>query len=300
MASLQGTFRARILRRVRPRPLAAILLLLAGRAVADEMPLPGGIPDIAGPRMLGLSAGIGAAAGNDGLYLNPGAIAARKRYAIEGGMLVDRRGGTTADRFIGGSAVDSQSSPVTAGASYLRAQKGLFTGNVIHVALAGPIAPGFFLGVGGKWLKVEGPKSTSAATVDAGILWQVAELVSIGGTGYNLVDVGNDAIAPMGAGAGIAIGSDRSFQVTGDWRTDFDRGGKTTNRYAAGAELLIRSLIPIRAGWMRDETLDTSWWSAGVGIVTREGIALDVGYRQSIETPDARTIAATLKLFLFQ
>jgi hypothetical protein len=283
---------------------AAAILLLAGRALADELPPPGGIPDIAGPRTLGLSAAIGAAAGNDGLYLNPGSIAARKRYAIEGGILVDRRGALTADRFIGGSAVDSQSSPVTAGVSYLRAQRGSFTGNVFHGALAGPIAPGFFLGVGGKWLSVEGPpgapRKTSAATVDAGVLWQVADLVSVGGAGYNLVDMGNDLIAPMGAGAGIAVGSDRSFQVTADWRTDFDRGGKTTNRYAAGAEALLASLVAVRAGWMQDETLDTSWWSVGAGLITRSGVALDVGYRQSIDAPAARTVAATLKLFLLQ
>jgi hypothetical protein len=298
MPSLQGTFRARILRRVHARILAAALLL-AGTALADELPPPGGIPDIVGPRTLGLSAAIGAAAGNDGMYVNPGAIAARKRYSVEAGLLVDRRGSVTADRFIGGSAVDSMSSPVTAGFSYLRAQEGLFTGNLFHLALAGPVASGFFLGVSGKWLSVEGPRSTSAATADAGVLWQVADLVSVGGAGYNLVPIGNEAVAPMGAGAGVAVGSDRSFQVTGDWRTDFDRGEKTTNRYAVGAEVLLGGLVPLRAGWMKDETLDTSWWSLGAGLVTR-GVALDVGYRQSLDAPTARTIAATLKLFLFQ
>jgi hypothetical protein len=283
---------------VRAQLLAAILLL-GGNALADELPLPGGIPDIAGPRMLGLSAGIGAASGNDGLYLNPGAIAARRRYAIEAGVLVDRRGSETVDRFIGGSAVDSMSSPVTAGVSYLRAQKGIYTGNVFHGVLAGPVARNFYLGVAGKWLSVDGPRSSSAATVDAGVLWQVSELVSVGGAGYNLVPIANDAIAPMGAGAGIAVGSDRSFQVTGDWRTDFDRTGTTTNRYAAGVEVLLARLVPLRAGWMKDETLDTSWWSVGAGLVT-QGVALDVGYRQSLDAPTARTIAATLKLFLFQ
>jgi hypothetical protein len=249
--------------------------------------------------MLGLSAGIGAPAGNDGLYLNPGAIAARKRYAIEAGVLVDRRGSETVDRFIGGSAVDSMSSPVTAGVSYLRAQEGTHTGNVFHGALAGPVARNLFLGVSGKWLSVDGPRSSSAATVDAGVLWQVSELVSVGGTGYNLVPIANDAIAPMGAGAGLAVGSDRSFQVTADWRADFDRTGETTNRYAAGAEVLLARLVPLRAGFMRDETLDTSWWSVGAGLVTA-GVALDVGYRQSVDAASARTIAATLKLFPFQ
>jgi hypothetical protein len=283
---------------VHARILAASLLL-AGNALADELPLPGGIPDIVGARMLGLSAGIAAAGGNDGLYLNPGSIAARKRYTVEGGLLVDRRGSRTVDRFIGGSAVDSMSSPVSAGFAYHRAQEGVFTGNIFHGALAGPVSQGLFLGVGGKWFSVDGPRSSSAATVDAGVLWQVSELISVGGAGYNLVPIANEAIAPMGAGAGIAVGNDRSLQVTGDWRADFDRAGKTTNRYAAGVEVLVARLAPLRAGYMQDETLDTSWWSVGAGLVT-QSVALDVGYRQSLDAQAARTIAASLKLFLFQ
>jgi hypothetical protein len=67
-----------------------------------------------------------------------------------------------------------------------------------------------------------------------------------------------------------------------------------------GAEALLGELVPVRAGWMKDETLGGSWWSVGAGLVTRSGVALDIAYRQSIDDPSARTIAAALKLFLFQ
>jgi hypothetical protein len=281
-------------------PCAIALTLAAGVALAADPPPPGGIPDLVGPRTLGLSAAIGTAAGNDGIYVNPGAIAARRRYSVEAGVLVDRRGSRTMDRFLGGSVVDSMSAPVTAGVSFLRAQEGLYTGNIIHGVLAGPVREKFFLGVAGKWLSVDGPRSSSAATADAGILWQVSDLLSVGAAGYNLVPIANDVIAPMGAGAGLALGNDRSLQVTGDWRADFDRAGKTTNRYSAGAEVLLGRLVPIRAGWTQDETLDTQWVSFGAGLVTQGGVALDVGYRQSIDDSSARTIAASLKLFLFQ
>jgi hypothetical protein len=287
--------------------LAAVLL--SGTALASSPPPPGGIPDIVGARTLALSASIGAAGGNDSMYLNPASIAARKRYAVEGLALFDRRGGTTVDRFLGGSVVDSQTSEVAAGFSYLRAQRGLYEGNVFHGSLGGAIAHGLWIGVGGKYFSVDLQDSarggtlrdsSSAVTADAGLLWQVTEYVSIGGAGYNLVPIANEAIAPMGAGAGIAIGSDTSFQVTADWRGDFDRADKTRNRYSVGAEALLLRLIPVRAGWMKDEVLDTSWWSAGIGLVTAQGVALDVGYRQSIPDPSARTIAASLRLFLFQ
>jgi hypothetical protein len=256
-----------------------------------------------GPRTLGLSAALGAVAGNEALYLNPGAIASRKRYSVEAGGVVDRRGSDTVDQFLGGSVVDSMTSALAAGFSYQRATEGAYEGNVFHLALAGPIAQGFFFGLGGKWLNVDGQEgrpSSSAGTADAGILWQVSSLVTVGAAGYNLVPISNDELAPMGVGAGIAIGSDQKFQVTGDWRADFDRRQETTNRYAAGVEVLLGRLVPVRAGWTRDETLDTSWWSVGAGLVSQGGIAFDVGYRQSLDSKSARTLAASLKVFLFQ
>jgi hypothetical protein len=273
-------------------------LALAGAAHAAELPPPGGVADIEGVRMLGLSAGIAAATSNDGIYLNPGAIAARRRYSVEGMVLVDRRGAVTADRFLGGSVVDSESAPVSAGVSYLRAQEGVYQGNVAHLALAGPLAEKFYLGVTGKYLGLSGPRMTKAGTMDAGVFWEVADLVAVGVTGYNLVPVSNTDVAPMGAGAGLAVGSDRSLQVTADWRADFDRLGKTTNRYAVGAEALLGNLVAARIGWMDDEVLRTKWWSAGAGLVAQNGIALDIGYRQSIDAPSARTFAASLKYFV--
>lgn len=283
-----------------------MLLSAAGAALAADSPLPGGLADLAGPRALALSASTGIAAGNEGIFVNPAAIGVRRRYAVESGLMVDRRGAETAGRFYGASVVDSISSPVAVGISYLRADEGLYTGNVWHGALTGPIGQDLHLGVSAKYLSVEpdaalvGARSSDAVTVDAGLFWQASKLVSIGAAGYNLVSISNEAIAPMGAGVGVGVGSDSSFQLTADWRADFDRAGETTNRWAAGVELLLGRLVPIRAGWMKDETLDGQWWSAGAGLISQSGVALDVGYRQSLDDPNARTIAATLKVFLFR
>jgi hypothetical protein len=258
------------------------------------------LPDLAGPRALALEGGVGVAQSNEGLYLNPAAAGARKRYSVEGLMLVDRRGGDTAAQLLGASVVDSLSSPVMGALSFVRAQKGDYTGNVWHVAFGGPVAQDLHLAASGKYFTVSGPSKVNAASVDAGLFWQVADVFSIGAAGYNLVSISNPAVAPMGAGVGVGVGNDRSFQVTVDWRADFDRAGKTTNRYGAGVEMLLWSLVPVRAGWAKDETLDTRWWSIGAGLVTTAGVALDVGYRQSLDDKTARTVGATLKIFLFQ
>jgi hypothetical protein len=282
---------------------SALAAVLVTRAAAAELPPPGSIPDYTGPRTLALSSGIGIASGNEGIYVNPAALAARKRYSIDASTLIDRRGADTVGQFFGSSVVDSQSAPVTAAISYLRAQKGPYTGNIFHLALGGPVMERLYVGATVKYLSLKGPvqnvDDVTAATVDAGLFWQVADYVSLGAVGYNLVPIGNDAVGPRAVGAGIGVGSDESIQVTADWRADFDRTGKTTNRYGVGAEWLLLHLVPLRAGFQKDETLDTQWWSAGAGFVSRSGLALEVGYRQSTKTPSARTIAASIRVFLF-
>jgi hypothetical protein len=274
-------------------------LLAAAPVAAAELPPAGGVPDLAGPRTLALSAGVGMAAGNDGIFVNPATISARRRYSIETGGFVDRRGAESVAKLVGGSVVDSLSAPMAAGFSYLRALGGDYEGNLVHLALAGPLVEKLHLGVAGKWLSLDANEKVRAATVDAGLFWQVGEWLSLGAAGYNLVSIANEAVAPRGLGAGVTLGNDRAFQLTADWRADLDRAEQTKNRYGVGAEVLLGGMVPLRAGWARDELLDTSWWSIGAGIVTRGGVALDVGYRQSLDAASARTIAASLKVFLF-
>jgi hypothetical protein len=86
--------------------------------------------------------------------------------------------------------------------------------------------------------------------------------------------------------------------VVADWRIDFDRGPSTTNRYSAGAEFLLGGFMPLRGGWTYDETLDTQWWSAGAGFVTKD-VALDVAYRQSFDSKSARMLSAAVRLYVF-
>lgn len=283
-----------------------MLALLASPALAADPP-PGGVADLTGPRALGISAAIGTAAGNEAIFFNPGAIAARRRYTAESGVLVERRGADTVTQLIGGTVVDSQTAGLAAGFSYQRARKGVYTGNLFHLALAGPVADRFFVGVTSKWLSLDGPvlpaggsEHVRAATVDAGFLFQVADYVSLGAAGYNLVPIGSEAVAPRGAGAGLDLGTDRLAHVTVDWRTDLDRDpDRSTNRWAAGVEVLLGGLMPLRAGYVWDGTLGTQWWSAGTGLITR-GVAIEFGYRQSLDATSARVLAASLKLNVFE
>ncbi|ACG74764.1 conserved hypothetical protein [Anaeromyxobacter sp. K] len=282
----------------------AAALLVAGAAAAADAPPAGGLPDVAGPRTLGLSASIGVAANNEGLSVNPAAVGARRRYALEVGGMLDRRGAESPGQFLNASVVDAMSSSVTAGFAFTRAAKGDAVGNQLTLALVTPLVERMWIGAAGKWLDLRGPlalgrEEIRAATVDAGLFWQVSDLFSLGAAGYNLVAIHQDQIAPMGFGAGMALGNDQGAQLTADWRSDLDRLGKTSNRYSVGAEVLAGRMVALRAGFMKDETLDTNWWSAGLGIAAQSGAAVDVGYRQSTSDPSARQIAASLKIYMF-
>jgi hypothetical protein len=288
--------------RIRPKFLGiAVAAALSAASARGEEPIPAGIPDLVGARALALSAYRGLAAGNDGIFTNAASLAARRRYAVEGQWILDRARGAAAFQAFGTSVVDSETSSLTGGFAWTRVLSGPWQGNLFHVPFAFPVSNGFFLGGTAKYASLDGPgRDVGALTLDASAFWQLSSLVSIGGAGYNLIHTGHAAVLPRAVGAGVALGDPRRFQVTGDWRGDFDRdpNGKTTNLYAAGAELLLGDLLPVRGGYLRDETRHASYWSAGVGFVTSSGFAVDASFRQGIDDSDDRTFAIGVKLFV--
>jgi hypothetical protein len=287
---------------VRPRPvllsfgLAAAALCSAARA---EGPQPAGIPDLLGARALSLSAYRAVTPGNDAIYTNAAALAARRRYSLETQWLTDRLGADTDLQVLTGSVVDSESS-VTGGFAYTRVLSGPWQGNLFHLPFAFAATDTLFLGATAKYGSLDGPagERMRAANVDASAWLRASTLFSLGVAGYNLVSAGHRQVQPRGLGLGAALGDDRRFHLGADWRGDFDRRGKLTNLYAVGGEILALDLFPIRAGWMRDETREASFWSVGVGVVTAGGVALDLAYRQGIEDTSQRTLGAALKIFL--
>lgn len=294
-----------------PIPLALCALALAAPAagLAQALPPPGGLTDLVGPRPLALGGGTGLLSGNDGIFVNPAATGARKRYSVDTLYAQERRGSATTGAWLGASVVDALSAPVAVSASYVHPLQGAEAGNQFTLGLAGAIAEKLYLGVQGRYQKMDvspdgahGQASIDAATADAGLLWEVSDYVTVGAAGFNLVPTSHEGYLPRTLGAGLTIGTDTSYKLVADWRADFDRikdaAGKarTTNRFGVGLEAFLGNMVPVRAGFLRDETLDTTWWSAGAGLVTQGGVALDLGYRQSTKDPDARVLAVSFKM----
>jgi hypothetical protein len=282
---------------VRSKTIVLLAISVLPLAAGAQSIAPGGVADLAGPRAEGIGAAIGIASGNDAIYVNPAALAARRRYSAEAQVWIDRRGAQNEAQVWSGSVADSLSGPVAAAVAYGYVREGVETGSLYHLAMAGSIAKGIYLGVTGKYFDLGGAEPVSAATVDAGLFWEVADYISVGLAGYNLAPTGHEAVMPKGIGAGISIGTDTSVHGSFDWRADLDRfGEKTTNRYAFGAEVLLGNVAPLRASYVIDETLDTKWWSIGAGLVSAGGGGLDISYRQSVDDPNARVISVATKL----
>ncbi|MBI5067890.1 MAG: hypothetical protein HZB56_06595 [Deltaproteobacteria bacterium] len=285
-----------------PRLLASLLAaLVSSTALAGEPAAPPSAADLTGARSLSLGAGIGITGGNEGMFTNPGTLAARRRYAMEAQYLDDRLDGARRWQWAQGSVVDSETSPVTGGFAYARIFAGEATGSLYHLAMASPVSGGLYAGVTGKYLSIDSAtgRKTRAVTVDAGLYWQASQLVGLGVAGYNLVPIGNRQDAAPGMGAGFSVGDGRRFLLAGDWRRDFERAGKSADAWAAGAEVMLLDALPLRAGWQRDEIRRGSFWSAGLGFVAAgAGVAVDLAYRQGIEAPRDRTAMAALKIFI--
>ncbi len=294
---------------MRTRPLWLLLAVLAaGRAAAADPPAPLAVPDLTGPRTLALQGGVGAATGTEALFLNPAALAARKRYTVDAFYLTDRRPDLTdvarRQDYFGGSVMDSSTTALAAGFAYARALEGVETGPLLRLGLAAPVSKGLFLGLQGNYFDLRGAEHVSSTVnVDAGLMYQVTGKVSIGAAAYNLVHTRHHQVEPQGVGAGFALGSDSSLQLVGDWRMDFDRVRKAdgrpkkTNRYGLGAEYLFDNAVPLRAGFQVDDISRTKWWSLGAGWVSSR-LAVDLGYRQSTTDPQARTVEIALRVFV--
>lgn len=309
---MPGGSSTRIIAAVRiPRILvgfAAVIAVVAGAASAaraDGPPVPMGFPDLLGARGLALGAYRGTVTGNDGIFTNAASLAAQKRYAIEGQWLLDREDGQDALHAYTLSVVDSSSTALTGGLAFTHVIDGAFTGNAFHLPLALQVSSNLYLGVTGKYFALDGQgdrlgEAVKAANVDAAAWVRASRFVSLGAAGYNLVSAGHKQVMPRALGLGLAVGDVGRYQLCFDWRADFDRQASTTHLFAVGGEYLVGDSVPIRGSYVKDDTRNASFWSAGLGYVSSGGFGVDASYRQRIEKPEEWTIAVGVKLFLFQ
>lgn len=249
--------------------------------------------------------------GPPGMYHNPAGIATARMYAFGGTYEY-----TPTGNVLNGTIVDSKTNPklaAAAGYSYHigHDQTEDPQGHDIRLALSVPALPDrVSIGVGGRFLILEQNDTELARgfTLDAGVLFKIADNVHLGVVGSNLIDVCRQpqrcrGVTPRTLGGGFSYGQSTNFRLNGDISVDFnseadpETGDNRINFLAeGGGEYLIGGSVPVRLGY-RHRTLDTSNHVTG-GLGWRASqFGLDAGVDVNINDPSALTVSTAFAVY---
>lgn len=190
------------------------------------------------------------------------------------------------------------------------------------VALAYPISDKLFLGLAGRYAKVDQSPAqapfnvekdkvagglvdpeerlsrfsmVNTFTFDAGVTLRATDALYIAVLGQSLSYPGH-SVLPTTLGGGVGYGT-QDFSIEVDGLADFNSWEDTAARVMAGGELLLGDHFPLRAGYRWDQGADTHALSGGLGYVGTE-FSAEVSVRRTISDPGATTIVIGLAYFL--
>ncbi len=304
--------------------------------VAALAALPTRAQDFVGARALALGEAYRAnATGNDAIYLNPAGLVLLPRFATELHYKIDLE---AEEHQLDLSLVDSKTSELAAGLAYtFDGQQFTKRASLQHTATLALAYPFFGrvlnVGAGLKYVNVSDAvlgNYLNALSADVGVLAALPFGVTLGGVGYNLIPI-KSARVPLAAGFGASVDlgplsallfggapapgsamsagglpTARGLELMGplsgltlelDWHMNFLTLYGIQSRVSTGLEYLLFEVVPLRAGWLYDEVDDDHVLSAGAGFIVPY-FGLDVAYQQSVNHPDHRVFAASIKVFL--
>lgn len=250
------------------------------------------------PRPLGMGGAMRAIATGDAApQLNPSGISLLRAYFLEGSYQYSSATSSQDARI---SAVDSTSALNLGGAlyySYHRDSPGdgvTHTGHLAGASLSFPFLDKIFLGGSAKYIYFEDPAGPTQKgfTFDAGLTLRPLPQVSIGATGYNLLDR-ETPWAPRAVGGGVAVLPMPTLVFAFDAVLEKVYADTTRDRamyYMGGGELSFSSAAAIRAGAGRDGLNRTTYVSVGVSLLSAEIGALDIGLRQDVSGEKKNTM----------
>ena len=281
-----------------------MVMSLIGSAYAEGDAL----VDTLGPREIAVGEALrGAATGASAIGLNPAGLPLNRELVFEGGY-----GYRLSDQasLIGVSACDSTaatpgcfyynyagSSPELGGMTESRRT------HLAGMALAYPISPRVFLGSTIKYFNfdstVMSEEKASGFNWDVGATVRLSDFANLGVAGYNLWGADSPEF-PRAVGGGVLARPMQTLSFSFDARWKLD-GDDHSARYGGGAELFLRpgngqSGFPIRAGALRDNGLDATYLSAGLGYATMK-LAIDVAARHAVTGPDDTMFIASMRFY---
>jgi len=220
----------------------------------------------------------------------------------------------------GGAIVDSiTSSVIGAGLSlnYLRADENETDHESwdARLALSGNIKDTFFIGITGRYLRVEhdlesgdegpngrpalpssGSQQMDGLTFDAGAGLRLGGVVSIGVAGYNLSKP-NSIYAPLSLGTGIGVTLFEMLLIEADALFDFTSHDDVGAEIAGCAELMLGNRVPLRVGYNYDAYFNINTIAAGIGYVD-PSFAIDLGFQKDILDGGRLVLALGVRIFI--
>ena len=265
--------------------------------------------DVLGPREIAVGEAMrGGATGSSAIGLNPAGLPMNRELVFEGGYGYRANDGAS---LFGVSACDStNAAPGCFYYNYAGADPELSSGMTMHrrTHLAGgafgyPVTPRVFLGSGVKYFNFKDeamPSSSSSGwNWDLGLTLRITDMISVGGSAQNLWGADSPEFL-RAVGGGVMLRPKPTFTASFDARWKLD-GSDQSARFGGGAEMLLpigsgKTAIPLRAGALRDNGLDGTYLSAGVGVADIKW-GLDVAGRFAVSGPADTTIIARLRLY---
>jgi hypothetical protein len=283
--------------------IAAVVPALAGgSARADSL------SDLLGPREIAVGeARRAGATGASAIGLNPAGLPLNRELVFEGGY--------------GYRATDTASLVTVSACDSTNAMPGCFfydyagsnpelgdmtmrrTTHVVGTALSRMLVPRILIGATGKyyWFSSDmaGETDASGATFDVGATLRLTRMINLGASAQNLWSTEESPQFPRAVGGGFYAHPVPSLALSFDARWLLD--GERTARYGGGAELFLRTSggqagFALRGGGLRDNGLDATYVSAGLGYASiRWGV--DVAGRREVDGGDETMVLGSLRIF---
>lgn len=285
--------------------IAVALVWVSSTAAADA----NSMTDYFGPREVSIGESMRAdATGSLATNLNPAGVGLTRSVVFEGSY--GYRPGDSAS-VIAASACDS-TVPI-AGCFYYRyfgaepTLEGQPFDRRVHefgMAAARALSQRFVVGINVRYFDYETnfmeEKDSSGFAADAGFIMRVMDNIQVAGVGYNVL-AKESAQYPLGVGAGITMRPVSALALGLDGTWDLDTEAERIGRYGGGAEYFLQSAdrqsgYPIRAGAVYDNTLESTYVTAGLGFTSIK-MGLDVGARKQVDGGDELMIQAGLRVF---
>ena len=287
--------------------LGVSCLLASARAHADSL------NDLLGPREIALGEGMrGSATGATAIGLNPAGLPLNRELVFEGGY---GWRGTDDATLISVSACDStNAAPGCFFYDYLGTSPDLgeiggMGNRRIHVggmALSRMVLPRVMVGATIKYFSFKsdmaGEMSKSGFNADVGATLRLTQLINLGLSGQNLYSSDESPQFPRAAGGGIHAQPipSLSFGFDARWLLDNDDVSHSI-RYGGGAELFLtgsrgQNGYPFRVGALRDQALDATYVSGGLGMTTMKW-SIDLAARRQIKNGDETMVLASMRLW---